>query len=164
MNLDMTKVANVILYMLHKQVQHLNDKKLNIMLFLIDFNHQKYCNEKIFGDEYIKDTRHPQGVILGEIFDIIANEDDLEEEDHRLFLIQELLDYLDIEVLPKKEFIELKFLKMEEEFDETLFSKDEMKTIHKVVDEFSQATPRNIANATFKIDEVRNTVKGEIII
>ena len=34
----MTKVANVILYMLHKQVKHLNDKKVAIMLFLIDFN------------------------------------------------------------------------------------------------------------------------------
>lgn len=27
MNFDMTKVANVILYMLHKKVKNLNDKK-----------------------------------------------------------------------------------------------------------------------------------------
>ena len=39
----MTKVANVILYMLHKQVNHLSDKKVAIMLFLIDFNHLKFC-------------------------------------------------------------------------------------------------------------------------
>lgn len=164
MNLDMTKVANVVLYMLHKQVSHLNDKKLNIMLFLIDFNHLKYCDEKIFGDEYIKDARHPQAIVLTEIFDIIANGEDLEEDDNRLFLIQELLDYLDIEVIPKKEFIELRFIQMEEEFDDSLFSKDEMKTIHKVIEEFKDSTARNIANATFKIQEVRQTAKSEIII
>jgi len=50
----MTKVANVILYMLHKQVKHLNDKKVAIMLFLMDYNHQKYFGEKIFNEEYIK--------------------------------------------------------------------------------------------------------------
>ena len=55
----MTKVANVILYMLHKQVKHLNDKKVSIMLFLMDFNHQKYCGQKLFNEEYIKGTRHP---------------------------------------------------------------------------------------------------------
>jgi hypothetical protein len=164
MNLDMTKVANVILYMLHKQVEHLNDKKLYVMLFLMDYNHQKYCDKKIFGDEYIKDARHPHASVLGEILDIVANGEDLEEDDNRLFLIQELLDYLDIEVIPKDEFIELKFIKMEEEFDDTLFTKDEMKTIHKVIEEFSDSTPRNIANATFKIQEVRDTKKGEIIL
>lgn len=164
MNIDMTKVANVILYMLHKQVQYLNDKKLIIMLFLIDYNHKKYCEEKIFGDEYIKEKRNPHAAITGEIFDIIANGEDLDEEDERLFLIQELLDYLDIEIITKKEFIELKFIQMEEEFDDTLFSKDEMKTIHKVVEEFKEISPRNIANACFKIDEVRQTALGEVIL
>ncbi|RXI48031.1 DUF4065 domain-containing protein [Malaciobacter mytili] len=162
--MDITKVANVILYMLHKQVKHLNDKKLSIMLFLMDFNHLKFCGKKIFGEEYIKSSRNPEPKVLGEIFDIIANGDDLEEEDERLYLIQELLDYLDIEVEEKEKFIELRFLKMEEEFDETLFTKDEMKTIHKIVETYFDTTTRNIANATFQIEEVRKTPKGEIII
>ena len=160
----MTKVANVILYMLHKQVQHLNDKKLSIMLFLMDYNHLKYCNEKIFNEEYIKSSRHPEPITLSEIFDIIANSEDLEEDDERLFLIQELLDYIDIEVKEKKNFIELSFIKMEEEFDETLFTKDELKTIHKIVSENIDTTARNIANNCFKLDEVRTTQKDQIII
>lgn len=162
--MDMTKVANVILYMLHKQVKHLNDKKVSILLFLMDYNHQKFCGEKIFGDEYIKSARNPEPVILSEIFDIIANQEDVEESDERLFLIQELLDYLDIEIETKENYIELNFLQMEEEFDESLFSKDEMKTIHKIVHEFSDSTPRNIANACFKLEEVRNCAKGEVIL
>ncbi len=164
MNIDITKVANAILYMLHKEVDHLNDKKLSILLFLIDYNHLKFCESKIFGDEYIKSSRHPEPAILSDIFDIIANSEDLDEEDERLFLIQELLDYIDIEVITKEKFIELKFIQMEEEFDETLFSKDELKTIQKVVNEYKDSTARNIANACFKIDEVRNTNKDEVII
>jgi len=160
----MTKVANVILYMLHKQVNHLNDKKLSIMLFLMDYNHTKYCGSKIFDDEYIKDARSPIPSVLSEVFDIIANEEDLEEDDPRLFLIQELLDYLDIEVKAKEKFIELKFIKMEEEFDDTLFTTDEMKTIHKIIETYKDTSPRNIANDCFKIDEVRNTAKGEVIL
>lgn len=163
MNIDMTKVANVVLYMLHKQVKFLNDKKLIIMLFLIDYNHQKFCGKKIFGDEYIKDSRHPQAAVIGEIFDIIANGEDVEEDDERLYLIQELLDYLDIEVIQKEKFIELKFIKMEEEYDETLFDKDELKTIYKIVSTYQQTSPRNIANDCFKLEEVRNTAKNEII-
>ena len=164
MTIDMTKVANVILYMLHKQVKHLNDKKVAIMLFLIDFNHLKYCGKKIFNDEYIKGSRHPEPVIVAELFDIVANEEDLEEDDERIFLMQELLDYLDIEVLEKEKFIELNFIKMEEDFDESIFDKDEIKTIHKIVSQYQDTSPRNIANECFKIDEVRNTPKGEIII
>ena len=35
MNIDMTKVANIILYMLHKQVKALKpQKKIELMLFL----------------------------------------------------------------------------------------------------------------------------------
>lgn len=164
MNIDITKIANVILYMLHKKVDHLNDKKLSIMLFLMDYNHQKFCGKKIFNEEYIKSARNPEPLLIAELFDIIANEEDLDEEDERLFLIQELLDYLDIEVLEKKNYIELKFIQMEEEFDESLFDKDEMKTIHKIVSEYKETSARNIANVCFKIDEVRNTPKGEVII
>lgn len=164
MNIDMTKIANVILYMLHKQVSHLNDKKLSIMLFLIDYNHQNFCSDKIFADEYIKGARQPEPVVLGELFDIIANGEDLEEDDERLYLIQELLAYIDIEIIENKKFIELKFLKMEEEFDESIFTKEELKTIQKVVNEYQTTSPRNTANACFKIEKVRNTPKNEIII
>lgn len=163
MNFDMTKVANVILYMLHKKVKNLNDKKLLIMLFLMDYNHSKHCGKKIFGDEYIKYNRNPEGKILSEIFDIIANEEDLDEEDERLYLIQELLDYLDIEVRANEKFIELNFIKMEEEFDESLFNKDELITIQKVINEHQNSSVRNIANETFKIDDVRKTANGEVI-
>jgi len=78
--------------------------------------------------------------------------------------MQELLDYLDIEIIEKEKFIELSFIKMEEEFDESIFTKDELKTIHKIVSLYSDLSPRNIANECFKIDEVRNTPKGEKII
>ena len=162
--IDITKIANVILYMIHKKVTHLNDKKLSILLFLIDYNHKKYCGKTIFNEEYIKDSRHPEPVVLGELFSIIANNEDLEEDDPNLYLIQELLDYLDIEVIEKKSFIELQFIKMEEEFDEELFSADELKTIHKVVLEYLNTTPRNIANDCFKIDIVRETPKGEKVL
>lgn len=164
MNLDITKVANVILYMLHKQVKQLNDKKLSIMLFLMDYNHLKFCKEKIFGDEYIKEARHPQPKILGEIFEVIANEEDLDEDDEKYYLIRELYDYLDIEILEKENFIELKFSKVYQEFDDELFSEDELKTINKIVNEYKETSPRNIANETFKIDQVRNTQIGQIIL
>ena len=160
----MTKVANVILYMLHKQVKQLNDKKVSIMLFLMDYNHQKYCGQKLFNETYIKGSRHPEPIVLSELFDIVANEEDLEEEDERIYLMQELLDYLDIEVIKKEKFIELNFIKMEEEFDESIFSKDELKTVYKIVSQYQDSSARNIANDCIKIDEVRNTPKGEIII
>ena len=102
----MTKVANVILYMLLKQVKQLNDKKVSIMLFLMDYNHQKYCGQKLFNETYIKGSRHPEPIVLSELFDIVANEEDLEEDDERIFLMQEFLDYLDIEVLDTEKFIE----------------------------------------------------------
>ncbi len=164
MNVDITKIANVILYMLHKKVEHLNDKKVSVMLFLMDYNHQNFCGKKIFNEEYIKSARNPEPHLVSELFDIIANEEDLDEEDPRLFLIQEFLDYLDIEVVKKKEYIELKFIKMEEDFDESLFEKEEMTTIHKMVTEYKDASPRNVANVCFKIEKVRTTPKGEVIL
>ena len=150
--------------MLHKKVEHLNDKKVSIMLFLIDYNHQKFCKNKIFNEEYIKNSRNPEPVLMSELFDVIANQEDLKEEDERLQLIQELLDYLDIDVVERKKFIELKFLKMEVEFDESLFSDDEMKTIHKIVSDYKEASARNIANNCFKTEEVRQAANGEVII
>ena len=160
----MTKVANVILYMLHKKVEHLNDKKLSIMLFLIEYNHIKFCDKKIFNEELIKNSRNPEPVLLGELFDVIAHNEDLEEEDERLYFIQELLDYIDIEVVERKKFVELKFLKMEEEFDESIFDEDEMKTIHKIVSEHKDTSPRNIANSCFQIDDLRKIENGSVII
>lgn len=160
----MTKVANVILYMLHKKVEHLNDKKLSIMLFLMEYNHLKFCDAKIFNEEFIKNSRNPEPVLLSELFDVIANNEDLDEEDERLYFIQELLDYLDIELVERKKFVELKFIKMEEEFDETIFNEDEMKTIHKIVSEYKESSPRNIANACFQIDDLRKIPNGEVII
>jgi len=164
MNFDITKIANIILYILDNEVKHLNDKKLCVMLFLMDYNHLKNCGNKIFGDEYIKANRNPEPKVLGDIFEIIANDVDLEEEDERVYLITELLEYLDIEIVAKKDFIELKFIKMEEEFNESLFEKDELKTINKIITKYKNETVRNIANATFKIDKVRETQKNEVII
>ncbi|WP_143145204.1 Panacea domain-containing protein [Arcobacter sp. LA11] len=164
MKFDITKVANVILYMLNENVLHLNDRKLSILLFLMDFNHLENCEDTIFGEEYIKDKRNPEPRVLSELFDIIANQEDLDEEDERLFLIQEILDYIDIEVITKDKFIELQFIKMDEEFDETLFDKEELKTINKIITKYKDETARKIANACFQIDKVRQTQIGETII
>jgi len=164
LKLNITKIANAILYMLDNKVLHLNDKKLAILLFLIDYKHLEKFDTKIFGEIYIKSNRNPEPETLGNIFDIIANSEDLEEDDERLYIIQELLDHLDIEVLTKQKYIELKFLKMEEEFDEDLFTKEEFKTISKIVEKYKNETPRKMANICFSIDNVRETAKGEVII
>ncbi|WP_417325201.1 type II toxin-antitoxin system antitoxin SocA domain-containing protein [Halarcobacter sp.] len=164
MKIDITKIANAILYMIEKDVKHLNDRKVAILLFLMDFENQKKTGEKIFNEEYIKDKRNPEPVVIGEIFEIIANSEDLDEEDERLYIIQELLDYLDIEVLTKDKFIELKFIKMEEEFDKSLFSRKELNSIEAVIEKYGEDTARKVANATFKIQKVRDTALNEIII
>ena len=134
------------------------------MLFLIDYNHLENCGDKIFGEEYIKSNRNPEPKILGDIFSIMANEEDLDEEDERRYLISELLDYLDIEILAKTNFIELKFTKTDEEFDASLFESKELITINKVIDKYKNESARNLANATFKIDKVRETNRDEVII
>ncbi len=164
MELNITKIANAILYMIDNKVTQLNDKKLAILLFLIDYNNLETCGDKVFGETYIKANRNPEPKVLTEIFDIVANSDDLEEGDERLYVIQELLDHLDIEVLTKQKYIELKFLKMEEEFDEELFTKEEFKTINKIVEKYKNETPRKMANICFSIDKVRETAKGDVII
>jgi len=164
LKIDITKIANAILYMLEKDVKHLNDRKVAILLFLMDFENQKKTGEKIFNEDYMKDKRNPEPVVIGEIFEIIANSEDLDEEDERLYIIQELLDYLDIEVLTKDKFIELKFIKMEEEFDKSLFSRKELNSIEAVIEKYGEDTARKVANATFKIQKVRDTALNEIII
>jgi len=164
LKLDVTKVANVILYMLHKQVKLLNDKKLSILLFLMDYNHMKYCGKKIFGDDYIKTPRAPEPIILSEIFQIIASDEVLEDDDERVYLIQEILDNVDIDIIEKENFTELKFVEIGVEYDETIFDEDEIKTINKLVNQYKESTPRVIANDTFKIDEYRVKEKGEVVI
>ena len=164
MNFDITKVANAIVYMLDNNVQHLNDKKLSILLFLMDYSNVDNYKEKIFGEQYIKEKRQPEPKILSDIFDILANDLDLDEEDERRYLITELLEYVDIEVFEKDKFIELKFVKMDEEFDESLFSKKEMKTMDSIIEKYKEETPRKVANATFQKEKVRDTALGDVII
>ena len=79
MKLDITKIANAILYMIENKVSNLNDKKLAVLLFLIDFSHLKNYDEKIFGEVYIKDNRNPEPKTLGNIFGVMINNEDLEE-------------------------------------------------------------------------------------
>ncbi len=162
--MDITKVANFILYMIENKVSYINDKKLSILLFLIDYKSLQTYDVKIFGEEYIKTARAPEPKILSELFDIIANQEDLEEEDERLYLIQELLDFVDIEIVNKQNFIELQFIKVEEEFDKSVFTKKELKLIDSMIEKYKDTTVRNIANACFNIEKVRETAKGETII
>ena len=164
MKININKIANTIIYSLDKNVANLNDKKLSILLFLIDYNHLEKHGTKIFEETYIKTNRNPEPKILANLFDIIANNEDLEEDDERLYIIQELLDHLDIEVIKKDNFIELKFLKMEEDFDKSIFSKIELNTISNVIKQYKNETPRKMANACFSINKVRETKKDEIII
>lgn len=162
--MDITKIANFILYMIENKVSHINDKKLSILLFLIDYKSLQTYDIKIFGEEYIKAPRNPEPKILTELFNIIANEEDLEEDDERLYLIQELLDFVDIEIVKKPNFIELQFIKVEEEFDKSIFTRKELKLIDDIIEKYKNTTVRNTANACFNIEKVRETINGEIII
>ena len=162
--MDITKVANFILYMIENKVSYINDKKLSILLFLIDYKSLQTYDVKIFGEEYIKAARAPEPKILTELFDIIANQEDLEEDDERLYLIQELLDFVDIEIVKKPNFIELQFIKYEEEFDKSIFTKKELKLIDSMLEKYKNTTPRNIANDCFNIEKVRATPTDEVII
>ncbi len=162
--MDITKIADFALYAIENNTSSLNDKKLSILLFLIDYESMQKNGTKIFGDEYIKSPRNPEPKQLTDIFEVIANDEDLEDDDERLYMIQELLDFVDIEVVQKNNFAELKFLKFEEEFDPSVFTKEEMKIINDVLDKYKNMSPRNIANACFKIEKVRQTPKDEVII
>jgi hypothetical protein len=162
--MDMTKIANFALYAIENDTASLNDKKLSIMLFLIDNESVEKNGAKIFGDQYIKSARNPEPKQLTDIFEIIANDEDLEDDDERLYMIQELLAFVDIEIFDKKSFVELKFSKFEEEFDPSIFTKDELSLIDDILAKYKDMTPRNIANACFKIEKVRQTPNGEVII
>lgn len=162
--IDMTKVANIILYMLHKQTKTLNNKKIELMLFFMENNHLNFCNEKIINETFIKDKRGVKAVVLSELFEIIINEDILDEEDDRVYFIQELMDFLDIEIVEKENFKELKFSKLDEDFDEGIFSKDELRTIHKIITLYKDTSVRNLSNECFSIDKVRQTENQEVIL
>jgi len=164
LELNIEKIANAVLFMLEGKVLHLNDKKLSILLFLIDYKHQELFDKKIFGEVYIKEKRNPEPKTLTDIFDVIANNEDLDMDDERLYIIQEFLAYVDVEVVKKDKYIELKFIKEEEDFDKSLFSKDELKTISQITKLYKVATTRHIANKCFNIQKVRETISGEIII
>jgi hypothetical protein len=150
--------------MLDNKVAHLNEKKLSILLFIMDYKHLEIFGQKIFGETYIKSNRNPEPQVLSEIFDIVVNSKDLDEDDERLYIIQEFLDHLDIDIVSKSKYDELKFLKIDEEFDESLFSKEELKTINKAISTYKNQTPRKMANVCFGIDKVRETNNGEVII
>ena len=164
MKFDITKIANAILFMIENKVKNLNDKKLCALLFIVEYNHLQTYEDKIFGETFIKGKRAPEPQIMGDIFNIIANNIDLEDDDERLYIITELLDFLDIEILEKAKFNELNFIKMEEEYDPSIFSKKEQKTLENVIEKYKNETPRQMANATFAKEKVRTTVLGEIII
>ena len=164
MKIDITKIANLVLYMIENKVSYLNDKKLSIILFLIEYDHLMEHGEKIFGEQFIKDKRNPKPKIMGEIFDIIINDQDLDDDDPRLYLIQEFLEYLDIEIYNRSNFTELQFVKMEEDFDKTFFTKKELKTISNLVEKYKNETARKLANISFSIEKVRVAQKDEVII
>ena len=92
MNIDMTKIANIILYMLHKQVKALNHKKIELLIFFIELNHINFCGKKILGETFIKTSRGVKAEVLDELFTLILDEVEFEdEEDDRVFFIQTLL-------------------------------------------------------------------------
>ena len=164
MYIDMTKVANIILYMLHKQVKALNHKKIVLMLFFIEKNHLDFCGKKIINETFIKTSRGVKPLILDELFNIIIDEIDFEdEEDDRVFFIQELMDFLEIDIVEKENYKELKFYKLDEEFDESIFTKDEITTIHKIVTLYKDTSVRNLANECFSMQKVRDTINDEVI-
>jgi len=163
MNINMTKIANIILYMLHKQVKNLNNKKVELLLFFIEQNHLNFCNKTIVNETFIKDKRGVKALVLDELFEIILNEENLEDEDDRVFFIQELLDFLQIDIIEKESFKELKFSKLDEDFYEDIFTKEELKTIHKIVNLYKDTTVRALSNECFSLDKVRTTKQGEVI-
>ncbi|WP_419233583.1 type II toxin-antitoxin system antitoxin SocA domain-containing protein [Aliarcobacter cryaerophilus] len=165
MNIDMTKIANIILYMLHKQVKALNHKKIELLIFFIELNHLNFCGKKILGETFIKTSRGVKAEVLDEIFTLILDEVEFEdEEDDRVFFIQELMDFLEIEIVEKERFKELKFAKLDEDFDETIFTSDELKSIHKVINLYKDTSVRNLSNECFSLEKVRKSENGAIVL
>lgn len=165
MNIDMTKIANIILYMLHKQVKALNHKKIELLVFFIELNHINFFGTKILGETFIKTPRGVKAEVLDELFTLILDDVEFEdEEDDRVFFIQELMDFLEIEIVERERFKELKFSKIDEDFDETIFTKDELKSIHKVVNLYKDTSVRNLSNECFSLEIVRTSENEKIIL
>lgn len=74
------------------------------------------------------------------------------------------MDFLEIDIVNKDTFKELRFKKLDEEFDEDIFSKDELKTIHKITLLYKDFSPRKLSNECFSIDKVRQTQNEKEII
>ena len=53
---------------------------------------------------------------------------------------------------------------MEEIYDPSLFSQSEKEVINEIIKKYKKETPRQISNATFSIEKVREIAIGEIII
>ncbi|HJE03758.1 hypothetical protein AAX26_01568 [Aliarcobacter thereius] len=164
--INITKLANIILYLIHKQVKSLNHKKLELLLFFIEKNHIDFCGKKIINETFIKTPRGVKALVLDDLFSIILEEKvfNEDEEDDRIFFIQELMDFLDIEIVEKESYKELLFYKLEEDFDESLFSQSEMRTITKVLNEYKDISVRNLANESFSLEIVRKTDKDEVVL
>lgn len=134
------------------------------MLFFMEHNHLQFCGKKIVNEEFIKTKREPKALFLNELFELIKSEEILEENDERVFFIQEIMDFVDIDIVEKDSYKELKFQTHEEEFNENLFTKDELYTMQKVVNLYKDTSSRNLANECFKLDIVREKSLDEIII
>ena len=94
-----------------------------------------------------------------------ANQKEFEDEDDdRVFFIQELMDFLEIEIVEKERFKELKFSKLDEDFDETIFTSDELKSIHKVINLYKDTSVRNLSNECFSLEKVRKSENGTIVL
>jgi len=166
MKFDITKIANAIIYMLDSKSKYLNNRKIISLLFMVDYYYKEEHNEKVFGEIYKKDDREPRAVILENIFQIIIDNDDLDENDENYFLIKEMREYLKINVVNRGRYKELKFLKVNEDegFDRELFSDEEFEMLKYIVKKFLGDSSRKVANAVFRIDEFRALESGDIII
>ena len=92
MNIDMTKIANIILYMLHKQVKALNHKKIELLIFFCELNHLNFCGKKILGETFIKTSRGVKAEVLDELFTLILDEVEFEEKNKYYFAKNRLIE------------------------------------------------------------------------
>ena len=74
------------------------------------------------------------------------------------------MDFLEIEIIEKERFKELKFSKLDEDFDETIFTSDELKSIHKVINLYKDTSVRNLSNECFSLEKVRKSENGAIVL
>lgn len=163
---DITKVANLILYFLHKGVKNLNHKKIELLIFFIEKNHLDFCGKKILNENFIKTPRGVKAEVLDELFNTIIDDIqfDNEEDDDMVFFIQELMDFLDIEIIDKSTYKELKFSKLDEDFDESIFTESEIRTVTKIINLYKDISVRNLTNECFTLDSVRAKTDDEVVL